>query len=108
MTRLLLTFDNKSLTGITASPIKSSVLKNKLIKELRDLRGRHKEYSQSNFNFFSLKLLLNRSLGITMLIFGCRGTYRTRGEGSKGQRVKKIISENIDARNMEFGQNVYF
>jgi hypothetical protein len=43
-----------------------------------------------------------------MLILECWGTYHPHREGSKGQRVKKIISANTDARNMKFGQNVYF
>jgi hypothetical protein len=43
-----------------------------------------------------------------MLILECQCAYPTHREVSKGQRVKQIISANIDARNMKFGQNVYF
>ena len=43
-----------------------------------------------------------------MLILEGRGTYHAHREGSKGQRLKKFISANTDARNMKFGQNVYF
>jgi hypothetical protein len=43
-----------------------------------------------------------------VLILGCLGTYHVHREGSKGQKVKKIISENTEARNMKFSQNIYF
>jgi hypothetical protein len=39
-----------------------------------------------------------------MLILGCRGNYHAHREGSKGQRVKKIISVDIDARKTKFGR----
>jgi hypothetical protein len=48
------------------------------------------------------------SLGITMLILGCRGTYLARREESKGQRVKKSISANIDARNKQIWPECVF
>jgi hypothetical protein len=43
-----------------------------------------------------------------MLILECQCGLPTHREGLKGQKVKKILSVNIDAGNMKFGQNVYF
>ena len=81
---------------------------NRLKSHFLRMWGQFKKWllKESHQNLFFLKLLLYRSLGSTMLILGGRGTYHARR--SKGQRVKKIISANIDARNMKFGQKWVF